>query len=227
MAYVSLLYLDLISSKQLLPSGKLPPVAPIVLYNGDTPWRSVTEVSDLVENFPGKLNRFCPKISYLLIDEGRFSDEELSQQSPNLAAELFRLENGKGTAILPKIVGPLMKTLSAPEHAGLRRAFAVFINRGYFKNQVDISDILDNVENIEEVGAMLATRMDKYYQELERNAEAKGIAKGKAEGELKKARATAARMLKSGMPLAQIMHFTELPEDEIVKLIDVANRSEH
>ncbi len=38
MTYVGLLYQDLIRAKQVLPGKKLPPVLPIVLYNGDAKW---------------------------------------------------------------------------------------------------------------------------------------------------------------------------------------------
>lgn len=38
--YVGLLYQDLVARKETAPEGKLPPVLPIVLYNGHAPWRS-------------------------------------------------------------------------------------------------------------------------------------------------------------------------------------------
>ena len=38
MTYIGLLYQDLIKQKQVLKGRRLPPVLPIVLYNGDAKW---------------------------------------------------------------------------------------------------------------------------------------------------------------------------------------------
>jgi len=38
LVYVGLLWQHLIDQKRLLPDGRLPPIRPIVLYNGNTPW---------------------------------------------------------------------------------------------------------------------------------------------------------------------------------------------
>lgn len=40
MSYLGLLYQDLIRQKNLTPSGKLPPVLPVVLYNGEKRWKA-------------------------------------------------------------------------------------------------------------------------------------------------------------------------------------------
>ena len=38
LAYVGLLYQDLIRARQFAPEGRLPPVVPVVLYNGRPRW---------------------------------------------------------------------------------------------------------------------------------------------------------------------------------------------
>jgi hypothetical protein len=53
--YVGLLYEGLIRSRQLTPSGMLPPVVPIVLYNGRGAWTAALEVAELIEAMPGGL----------------------------------------------------------------------------------------------------------------------------------------------------------------------------
>ncbi|MBL1353751.1 MAG: Rpn family recombination-promoting nuclease/putative transposase [Zetaproteobacteria bacterium] len=47
MTYIGLLYQNLIRTKQLPKSGKLPPVFPLLLYNGKQPWNSATALQDL------------------------------------------------------------------------------------------------------------------------------------------------------------------------------------
>ena len=43
LSYVGLLYQDLIRSGQLMASGQIPPVLPLVLYNGVTCWQAPEE----------------------------------------------------------------------------------------------------------------------------------------------------------------------------------------
>ncbi len=70
------------------PAPRLPPVLPIVLYNGRPRWRAATDVADLIEPPPGRLARFTPHLSYLLLDEGAI-DETAPLALKNLAAALF------------------------------------------------------------------------------------------------------------------------------------------
>ncbi|HRP95846.1 MAG TPA: Rpn family recombination-promoting nuclease/putative transposase [Rhodocyclaceae bacterium] len=62
LTYVGLLYQELIRGAQLTEHGKLPPVLPLVLYNGRTRWRAATEVAELIDAIPGGLERYCPRM---------------------------------------------------------------------------------------------------------------------------------------------------------------------
>ena len=59
MTYVGLLYQDLIKENQLTPGKFLPPVLPIVLYNGDSRWKAATNIDQLICGIPGGANPFC------------------------------------------------------------------------------------------------------------------------------------------------------------------------
>ena len=78
MTYVGLLYQDLIRQKQVLPGRRLPPVLPIVLYNGEGNWTAKTNVADLVPKPPGLLAKYAPHLDYLLIDENRYDMADLA-----------------------------------------------------------------------------------------------------------------------------------------------------
>ena len=67
LTYICLLYEDLVKQKRLSPDQKLPPVLPIVLYDGQTPWTKPLEMSELVDPTDG-LDAFTPKFRYYLID---------------------------------------------------------------------------------------------------------------------------------------------------------------
>ncbi len=55
MVYQGLLYQDLIKRNEILKDGRLPPVLPIVLYNGKSRWSAVHDVFDLIPTVPGVL----------------------------------------------------------------------------------------------------------------------------------------------------------------------------
>ena len=60
LVYVGLLYQDLVRSGNLAAEGRLPPVLPIVLYNGSRRWDAPVDVTDLVVPMPGGLEAYRP-----------------------------------------------------------------------------------------------------------------------------------------------------------------------
>lgn len=51
--YVGLLYQDLIRREEVKPGRPLPPVLPIVLYNGDQTWTPPVDLATLLPQVPG------------------------------------------------------------------------------------------------------------------------------------------------------------------------------
>jgi hypothetical protein len=99
LTYLGLLYQDLIKQGALTAEGRLPPVLPVVLYNGRPRWRAATEVLDLIAPAPGRLRDYAPRLRYLLLDEGAV-DEAAPWALRNLVAALFRLEKSADPAAL-------------------------------------------------------------------------------------------------------------------------------
>ena len=60
MTYLGLLYQDLIRRGDVLPGRQLPPVLPIVLYNGQGNWRAATDIADLIPKAPGLVAKHLP-----------------------------------------------------------------------------------------------------------------------------------------------------------------------
>jgi hypothetical protein len=61
------LYQDLIRNRHLGQRRRLPPVLPIVLYNGRRRWTAPTDLGDLIEPGPVELAGYQPRFRYLLI----------------------------------------------------------------------------------------------------------------------------------------------------------------
>jgi predicted transposase YdaD len=69
MTYVGLLYQDLIRRRELAPGGRLPPVVPVVLYNGLPRWQAAVDIAELVAAGPGGLAQYRPRLRYLAVDQ--------------------------------------------------------------------------------------------------------------------------------------------------------------
>lgn len=69
--YVGLLYQDLIKRHELSGDGLLPPVLPVVLYDGIRPWNASLSLGELIEPAPEGLADFQPEMRYLLIERRR------------------------------------------------------------------------------------------------------------------------------------------------------------
>ena len=138
MVYVGLLYQDLIKGGEVLDDGRLPPILPIVLYNGSSRWTSATDVFDLIPPVPGLVEQFKPRLKYLLIDENNYTDHELAS-AKNLVAAVFRIEHPNS----PERIGELISLLGVwlKDRPDLRRMFAIWI-RATFTRQLGDSPLV-------------------------------------------------------------------------------------
>ena len=238
MSYLGLLYQDLIRQDAFTPSGKLPPVLPIVLYNGEKRWTAAQNVADLVEPVPGGLERYRPHLSYLLIDEGAIVDAPgWTDETRNIVAAIFRIEKHRDENDVSDAMGHLADWLNGPEQASLRRAIIVWFYRVFLPNRapgLEFPEVSD-FTNLHEVHDMLAERIKKWpelWEERGRQAGEKlgiekgeklGIEKGEKlgieKGEKLGIEKTARNLLKLGvLSDEQIATATGLAVDEITRL---------
>ena len=177
MTYIGLLYQDLIRTGQILKNNKLPPVLPLVLYNGQQTWSGVTAIEELIEEVPGGLTKYRPTLSYLLLDESRHQLQGVSAN--NLVAAIFRLERSNEIDDVRQLVQELIDWLKAPEQSSLRRAFAVWIRRVLLPVRLP-GQKLEKVNDLNEVDAMLAERVKEWTYEWKQE----GRQEGRQEGEV-------------------------------------------
>jgi predicted transposase YdaD len=181
LTYVGLLYQDLAAAGEIPAGGPLPPVLPIVLYNGQDAWTAKTSLADLIEpDLPEQLRHWQPQIRYLLLEERRYADAELAGLR-NVAAALFRLENSRAPEDIERVVASLVDWLAAPEQAALRRAFVVWLKRVLLPARVPGADI-PNVVELQEMQAMLAERVKTWTEEWKQQGLQQGLQQGRQEG---------------------------------------------
>jgi hypothetical protein len=175
MVYVGLLYQDLIRRGEMLVNKHLPPVLPIVLYNGDGKWTAATDMAQLVPKVPGLVSEYLPQLKYLVIDENNYSEEELSQLK-NLVAAVIRFEHPVNDAALIHLIEQLNDWLDGqPE---LKRTFAIWI-RAVLLRQSKNTLVLPKINDLKELKMTLAEQFDEWAKAYEQ----KGIEKGMEKGE--------------------------------------------
>ena len=214
LVYVGLLYQALIRAGQLPPSGQLPPVVAIVLYNGRGRWTASPTVEGLLEPIPRRLARYCPRLRYVLLDEGRYTERELAPLR-NLVAALCRLENSREPADVQRVLGVLSDWLRGPEDDSLRRAFTVWLRRVLLPARlpgVEIPEVYDLVE----MHTMLAERVLEWTQQWKEQGLQEGLQEGLQQGQVQEARAMVLE--------AVAAHFGTTPPDMVAAVQAVADR---
>jgi putative YhgA-like transposase len=179
MTYLGLLYEDLIRRGHLTPDGLLPPVLPLVLYNGLARWEGAQDVSDLIEVVPGGLEQYRPQLRYCLLDEGRIAVSDL-EPLQNLAAALFRLERSRGPEDVQRVLEALLTWLAVPALSELRRSFGVWMREVLLPARVP-GAVIPQVADLEEVKSMLAERVVEWTREWEQEGFEKGLQQGIAQ----------------------------------------------
>ena len=89
--YVGLLYQDLVRRHEFSPGMLLPPVLPLVFYNGAPRWNASMDLAQLLMETPAELAALQPSQRYVLIDQQRLDKTALAANA-DLLALLFRLE---------------------------------------------------------------------------------------------------------------------------------------
>jgi len=153
---------------------------------------------------------FClsiqPHLRYYLVDEGRYTDEELCLRQTPLSgvfsiekastnrkelqqaidrivaiiqADPIRLEHNRDEQDMLEVLGTLVEWLKAPEQTGLRRSFVVWIRRVLLPSQAPEMELpeFSDLQDLHEVHDMLAERIKKWPEQWEARGEVKGEAK--------------------------------------------------
>ena len=72
LTYTGLLYEELVRNGAVASGEPLPPVLPVVLYNGARPWRAAREMGDLIAAVGPELARYQSAQRYHVVDERHF-----------------------------------------------------------------------------------------------------------------------------------------------------------
>ena len=165
----------LIRRQEVKPGHPLPPVLPIVLYNGGKTWTAPTDLAALLPRVPGLVANYLPQLQYLLIDENRYGEEELAAMR-NLVAAIIRFEHPANDQALLGLIDLLNDWLAGrPE---LKRTFALWI-RALLLRRSKHTLVLPQVRDLTELKMTLAEKFDQWAEQYKRE----GRQEGRLEGE--------------------------------------------
>jgi Putative transposase, YhgA-like/Domain of unknown function (DUF4351) len=178
MVYLGLLYQDLIKRGDVLADGRLPPVLPIVLYNGDKRWTAATDIFDLIPPVPGLAEQFKPRLKYLLIDENAYTDSELAPLK-NLVAAIFRIEHPATPEAVLELIALLADWLA--DRPDLGRMIAIWI-RATLMRKKDYRIVLPELDDLLEVKVMLSERLKEWAHGYKAEGMQQGVQQGVQQG---------------------------------------------
>jgi hypothetical protein len=172
--YVGLLYQDLVKRKELGPGDLLPPVLPLVFYNGAAAWTAPTELGAAIVPGPDQLVPFQAQQRYVLVDQRRLDPATLADKRGVLAM-LFRLELSELPQVVLEILPLLGAWLRHDDQAPLQRSVAAWVEQVLLRqfNDPGLVALLDANKE-----AAMGRKFETWYEYVEDQGMQKGIQKG-------------------------------------------------
>lgn len=162
LGYTALLYQKLIGEGALREHDALPPVLPIVVYNGRRRWTAASDVSALIASGGAPLSRYQPSQRYYLLDQGRVSGAGLP--GGNLVSALIALETNRDRARLPALLDGLIALLREQGDAELTQAFQAWVGRVLLPRRFRGTSP-ESLPGLEEVRTMLAETVREWTEQ--------------------------------------------------------------
>jgi predicted transposase YdaD len=182
MHYVACFYSELLKQKVLTPSQGLPPVFPVVLYNGSKPWTAPRDIYAMITpQPPAPLQIYQPRLQYYLVDEGRYTDEDLGLRQTPLSG-VFSVENaGESWEALQRAVDRIVAIMQVdPNKERIDRIVTRWLKRHLHRLGAEVN--LDLINSLVEDKAMLAENIENLLKKERLEARQEGRLEGRQEG---------------------------------------------
>ena len=188
LTYICLFLEDLIKRRKKLKqnissdSVYLPPIFPVVFYNGERPWRYPTNISSLFFSLPEtfiNIKKYIPNFEFLLVDTANISDTELTSKEQSILANMFCAERYGNIQKSLEYFGKALKYIKTNEHLlSIATTWLIMLieNKGY--SEAEIAEIVNNVNEVGVDLEMLNSRLIKARNEIR----LEGMELGKLEG---------------------------------------------
>ncbi|MDO4233014.1 MAG: Rpn family recombination-promoting nuclease/putative transposase [Lautropia sp.] len=206
---------DKLAQRGRKPARRLPPVLPIVFYNGSARWTAATDIAQLVPKAPGLVAQYLPRMQYLLLDQARLARRADLGRLKNLVAAVVRVEYPENEQALITLVDELNEWLDGqPE---LKRTFAIWI-RAVLLRRHDHAWALPKVNDLKELKMGLTRQIDRWAQVHQQKGHEEGLQEGLQKG-LQKGHAAGAQQAQT-LILQRLIakRFGELPKPTLQRI---------
>ncbi|WP_169449682.1 Rpn family recombination-promoting nuclease/putative transposase [Oceanospirillum beijerinckii] len=204
----------------LTPGQGLPPVFPVVLYNGSRRWSAQQDIYQMIQPEPPSFLRvYQPQLRYYLVDEGAYTDEELGLTPTPLSA-LFSVENaGDSWATLQRAVDRVVAIIQAdPNKERIDRVITRWIKRHLNRLSAEVN--LEQLNSLIEDKDMLAENLENLVKKERLQGIEQGIQQGMQQGYQKaqaEVEAAEKRMIRTVINMLQ----AGLSDDQVVAIADI------
>jgi hypothetical protein len=173
--YVTMFYEHLYKQDaSVARASGLPPILPVVLYNGAPAWSAPSSVESMIASSNTALSGYLPRLQYVIVDVGRLTEAQLKARD-TLLAGLFKLET---LSDLEQIQAQLdhMSALLRASVAPVRDAALIWIHELFKPQQLSITrqQLLSPTEK----NPMLQDTLQKWREQLFLEGHQKGHQEG-------------------------------------------------
>lgn len=193
--YAACFYDNLLKSGATTPRKGLPPILPIVLYNGSRRWTARQDIYDMITPEPPEFLRvYQPHLRYYLVDEGRYTQEQLAARRTPLSG-VFGIE--KASRDLPSLqqaVDRVVTIIRADPHKERTDAIVTRWLKRHLQRLGARVD-LERLNSLVEERDMLAENLEHWVKNERREARLEGRQEGRQEGRLEGERHVLQRQL--------------------------------
>jgi hypothetical protein len=163
----------------------LPPVLPIVLYNGRPTWTAATSMEAIQPSLPAFLKRYQPAMEYFLLDEQRIEPEKLNALN-NALSLVFQFEQAYGMDAARVVMRKFVQEYSTLPHVErigkvLYRWVVRDLQKRLPKGMINEKEF-ERLQDLENPN-MLAENVENWFVE----ARQEGMQQGKQQGKLEMA----------------------------------------
>ena len=210
--YACLVWLSLVERSRVEASEptlrELPPVFPVLLYNGERAWNEPRRLEELVADAElGNLKAYVPHFAFHLIEERSFPEDRL-EEARNLISALFTLE-GAGELSLEERAAKVQGWLRAfvDRHPELVARFMNWVRARFGEDNRRDGEI--RAEDVQAPGR-IETMLETAIRERAKKERDEGRREALVE--------TARKLLALGRPPSEVAVATGLPLEEVQKL---------
>ncbi|MFN3234778.1 MAG: Rpn family recombination-promoting nuclease/putative transposase [Gammaproteobacteria bacterium] len=206
--------------------GDIPLVYTIVYYNGQKPWRSSSDLRDLIRAPKALIEEFALK-PFKLVDLNKIEDKKLREQKlAGIMSMLMKHIHQRDLYhVLMSLVEEIKQFVASAHSNHIDHMVYYVMKTGRYLQKQDVADFVDQVMSKED-GERLMTVAEQYFQDGKQEGilqgmqqgQQRGIQEGKQQGMEAACRTVARNMLAKGMAIDLVSELTGLSVSQVEAL---------